>query len=97
MGPALTGVDLAEGGYQLLPLLTRVGLFGFGGELAQETIQEARGINEQSVKEIASSAGFKSIFAVGGTATLEPVIRSFMNVYNGAGFLKEVRNLLRVF
>ena len=88
VGPALTGLDLAEGGYQLLPLLTRVGLFGFGGELAQEGVQEIRGINEQSVKEIASSAGFKSIFAVSGTAVLEPVIRRFMNVYNGAGLLK---------
>ena len=88
VGPALTGVDLAEGGYQLLPLLTRVGIFSFGGEAVQETIQEARGINEQSVKEIASSASFKSIFAVGGTAVLEPIIRRFMNVYNGAGLLK---------
>ena len=88
VGPALSGADLIDGGYKLLPLLTRVGIFGFGGELTQEGIQELRGINEQTFSEIASGAGYKSIMAVGGTAALEPVVRNIGNIFKGAGFLK---------
>ena len=57
--PGLNAITNAEDAYSLLPLLARTGLFSFLGETAQETVQEFRGINEQGIKEIASSAGFK--------------------------------------
>jgi hypothetical protein len=85
--PGLSQITTVEDAYSLLPLLTRTGLFSFAGEIAQESVQELRGINEQGVKQIASSAGFKSIIATGGTAVLEPVVRRIANVFKGAGLL----------
>ena len=75
-------------GYELWPLLKRVGMYGFIGEATQEGIQEVRGVNEQTFGEIADTAGFKAIIGMGGTALLEPVIRRFMNVMKGKGLLK---------
>ena len=73
--------------YSLLPLLIKVGIGAFAGEMAQEGVQEFKGINEQSIKDISSSAGFKSIIAMGGTAVLEPIVRRVANVFKGAGLL----------
>ena len=87
--PGLNAITNAEDVYSLLPLLTRTGIFSFAGEVAQETVQDFRGINEQGVKEIASSAGFKSIIATGGTAVLEPVVRRIANVFKGAGLISK--------
>jgi len=86
--PGLSQITTADDVYSLFPLLSRTALFSFLGETTQETIQEFRGINEQGVKDIASSAGFKSIIATGGTAVLEPVVRRIANVFKGAGLLK---------
>ncbi len=85
--PGLNYLTNAEDAYSLLPLLARTLGFSFAGEVAQETVQEFKGINEQGVKEIASSAGFKSIIATGGTAVLEPVVRRVANVFKGAGLI----------
>jgi len=87
--PGLNTITNAEDVYSLLPLLTRTGIFSFLGETAQETVQDFRGINEQGVKEIASSAGFKSIIATGGTAILEPIVRRVANVFKGAGLISK--------
>ena len=75
-------------GYDLWPLIKRVGLYGAIGEFTQEGIQEARGVNEQTFGEIADSAGFKSLIGMVGTAALEPIVRRFMNVMKGRGLLK---------
>jgi hypothetical protein len=85
--PGVNLVTNADDAYSLLPLLTRTGIFSFAGEATQEAIQEFRGINEQGVKDIASSAGFKSIVATGGTAALEPIVRRIANVFKGSGLL----------
>ena len=87
--PGLNAITNAEDVYSLLPLLARTGIFSFLGEATQETIQDFRGINEQGVKEIISSAGFKSIIATGGTAVLEPVVRRIANVFKGAGLISK--------
>ena len=87
--PGLNAITNAEDAYSLLPLLTRTGIFSFLGETAQETVQDFRGINEQGIDEIASSAGFKSIIATGGTAVLEPVVRRIANVFKGAGLISK--------
>ena len=50
-------------GFELLPLMTRMAIYGGGGELIQEAIQEARGINEQTFSEIADTAAFKSLIS----------------------------------
>jgi len=81
LGAGLTGYDLGS-------LLFRVGLYGFGGELAQEGIQEVRGVNEQTFKEVSDSASFKALIGMGGTAVMEPIVRRLMNVFKGKGLLK---------
>ena len=81
LGTGLTGYDLGS-------LLFRVGLYGFAGEVAQESIQEARGVNEQTYKEISDSAAFKGLVGMGGTAVMEPIVRRFMNVFKGKGLMK---------
>ena len=81
LGTALTGYDLGS-------LLFRVGLYGFGGEIAQEGTQEVRGVNENTFKEISDSAAFKGLIGMGGTAVMEPIVRRFMNVFKGKGLLK---------
>jgi hypothetical protein len=81
LGTGLTGYDLGS-------LLFRVGLYGFAGEVAQEGIQEVRGVNEQTFKEISDSAAFKGLVGMGGTAVMEPIVRRFMNVIKGRGLLK---------
>ena len=81
LGTGLTGYDLGS-------LLFRVGLYGFGGELAQEGIQEVRGVNEQTFKEVSDSGAFKALVGMGGTAVMEPLVRRLMNVFKGKGLLK---------
>ena len=54
VGAALTG-------YDLWGLLTRTALYSTAGEIAQEGVQEFRGINEQSFGEILDSAAFKGL------------------------------------
>ena len=46
--------------YDLLSLMTRMGLYGAAGEMAQEGVQELKGVNEQSLKEL-TKAGFYKI------------------------------------
>ena len=81
LGAGLTGYDLSS-------LLFRVGLYGYGGEIAQEGIQEVRGVNENTFKEISDSGAFKGLIGMGGTAVMEPIVRRFMNVFKGKGLLK---------
>jgi len=81
LGTGLTGYDLGS-------LLFRVGLYGFAGEVAQESVQQFRGVNEQTYKEIADSAAFKGLVGMTGTAVAEPIVRRFMNVFKGKGLLK---------
>ena len=75
-------------GYDLWPLIKRVGLYGFLGEATQEGIQEVRGVNEQTFGEIADTAGFKGLIGMVGAAALEPIVRRFINVFKGKGLLK---------
>ena len=81
LGTGLTGYDLGS-------LLFRVGLYGYAGEVAQEGVQQFRGVNEQTYKEISDSAAFKGLVGMGGTAVMEPIVRRFMNVIKGKGLLK---------
>jgi len=82
VGAALTG-------YDLWGLLTRTALYSTAGEIAQEGVQEFRGINEQSFGEILDSAAFKGLVATGGTMVMEPVIRKFGDIFSGRGILKK--------
>ena len=82
LGTALTG-------FELLPLMTRMAIYGGGGELIQEAIQEARGINEQTFSEIADTAAFKSLVSFVGTGVAEPVIRKFGDIFTGRGLFKK--------
>ena len=82
LGTALTG-------FELLPLMTRMAIYGGGGELIQEAIQEARGINEQTFREIADTAAFKSLISFVGTGVAEPVVRKFGDIFTGRGLFKK--------
>ena len=62
-------------GYDLLPLMTRMGLYGAAGELAQEGVQELRGINEQSFKDIASPAS-SLLFKIPLPLNTSPIFRA---------------------
>jgi hypothetical protein len=64
-------------------------IYGGGGELIQEAIQEARGINEQTFSEIADTAAFKSLVSFVGTGVAEPVIRKFGDIFTGRGLFKK--------
>ena len=75
-------------GFDLLPLMTRMGLYGAAGELTQEGVQELRGINEQSFKEISDTAGYKGLVAFVGTGVAEPIVRKIGDVFSGRGILK---------
>tara|TARA_R100001224_G_scaffold52700_1_gene30821 strand:- start:536 stop:3709 length:3174 start_codon:yes stop_codon:yes gene_type:complete len=75
-------------GYDLLPLMTRMGLYGAAGELAQEGVQELRGVNEQTFKEIADTAGYKGLVTFVGTGVAEPVVRKIGDIFSGRGLLK---------
>ena len=75
-------------GFDLLPLMTRMGLYGAAGEMAQEGVQELRGINEQSFKDIADTAGYKGLVTFVGTGVAEPVVRKIGDVFSGRGILK---------
>ena len=85
IGPPLAA---ALTGYDLLSLMTRMGLYGAGGEMAQEGIQELRGINEQSFKEISDTAGYKGLVGFVGTGVAEPIVRKIGDVFSGRGILK---------
>ena len=74
--------------FELFPMLTRMGIYGAAGELAQEGVQELKGINEQSFKEIAETAGFKGLLSSVGTAILTPVTNRLSNLFTGKGVLK---------
>ena len=76
-------------GFELLPLMTRMAIYGGGGELIQEAIQEARGINEQTFSEIADTAAYKSLVTFVGTGVAEPVIRKFGDIFTGRGLFKK--------
>ena len=76
-------------GFELLPLMTRMAIYGGGGELIQEAIQEARGINEQTFSEIADTAAFKSLISFVGTGVAEPVVRKFGDIFTGRGLFKK--------
>jgi len=76
-------------GFELLPLMTRMAIYGGGGELVQEAIQELRGINEQTFSEIADTAAYKSLVSFVGTGVAEPVIRKFGDIFTGAGLFKK--------
>jgi hypothetical protein len=82
LGTALTG-------FELLPLMTRMAIYGGGGELVQEAIQELRGINEQTFSEIADTAAYKSLVSFVGTGVAEPVIRKFGDIFTGRGLFKK--------
>jgi hypothetical protein len=75
--------------FELLPLMTRMAIYGGGGELIQEAIQELRGINEQTFSEIADTAAFKSLVSFVGTGVAEPVIRKFGDIFTGRGLFKK--------
>jgi hypothetical protein len=82
------GVTSALTGYELLPLMTRMGLYGAAGEMAQEGVQELKGVNEQSLKEIYDTAGYKGLVGFVGTGVAEPIIRKIGDVFSGRGILK---------
>ena len=75
-------------GFDLWPLMMRMGIYGAAGELAQEGVQEYRGMNEQSFKEIADTAAFKGLIASAGTVVVEPIVRKLGNIFSGRGILK---------
>ena len=74
--------------YDLLSLMTRMGLYGAAGEMAQEGVQELKGVNEQSLKEIYDTAGYKGLVGFVGTGIAEPIIRKIGDVFSGRGLLK---------
>jgi len=74
-------------GFELLPLMTRMAIYGGGGELVQEAIQELRGINDQTFSEIADTAAYKSLVSFVGTGVAEPVIRKFGDIFTGKLFM----------
>lgn len=83
--PVLGGLTTS---FELFPMLTRMGIYAFGGELAQEGVQELKGINEQSFKDIAETAGYKGLLSSVGTGVLTVVTNKIGNVFSGRGFLK---------
>ena len=75
-------------GFSLFPLAIRMGIYGAGGEFAQEGIQELKGINEQSLAEISETAGYKGVLGMVGTAALTAITNRLGNIFSGKGFLK---------
>jgi len=82
LGTALTG-------FELLPLMTRMAIYGAGGEFVQESIQELRGINEQTFSEIADTAAYKGLVSFVGTGVAEPVVRKLGDIFTGKGMFKK--------
>jgi hypothetical protein len=76
-------------GFELLPLMTRMAIYGAGGEFIQEGIQELRGINEQTFSEIADTAAFKGLVSFVGTGVAEPVVRKLGDIFTGKGMFKK--------
>ena len=76
-------------GFELLPLMTRMAIYGAGGEFVQESIQELRGINEQTFSEIANTAAFKGLVSFVGTGVAEPVVRKLGDIFTGKGLFKK--------
>ncbi len=76
-------------GFELLPLMTRMAIYGAGGEFIQESIQELRGINEQTFSEIADTAAFKGLVSFVGTGVAEPVVRKLGDIFTGKGMFKK--------
>ena len=76
-------------GFELLPLMTRMAIYGAGGEFIQEGIQELRGINEQTFSEIADTAAFKGLVSFVGTGVAEPVVRKLGDIFTGKGLFKK--------
>ena len=76
-------------GFELLPLMTRMAIYGAGGEFVQESIQELRGINEQTFSEIADTAAFKGLVSFVGTGVAEPVVRKLGDMFTGKGLFKK--------
>ena len=75
--------------FELLPLMTRMAIYGGTGELIQEAIQELRGINEQTFGEIADTAAYKSLVAFVGSGIGESVVRKFGDIFTGKGLFKK--------
>jgi len=73
--------------FELFPLAFRMGSYAFLGEVAQEGVQEAKGINEQSFAEISETAGYKGLLSTVGTTILTPVINKIGNIFGGRGIL----------
>ena len=76
-------------GFELLPLMTRMAIYGAGGEFIQEGIQELRGINDQTFSEIADTAAFKGLVSFVGTGVAEPVVRKLGDIFTGKGMFKK--------
>ena len=76
-------------GFELLPLMTRMAIYGAGGEFIQEGIQELRGINEQTFSEIADTAAYKGLVSFVGTGVAEPVVRKLGDIFTGKGLFKK--------
>ena len=76
-------------GFELLPLMTRMAIYGAGGEFIQEGIQELRGINDQTFGEIADTAAFKGLVSFVGTGVAEPVVRKLGDIFTGKGMFKK--------
>ena len=74
-------------GFELFPLAFRMGTYAFVGEVAQEGVQELKGINEQSFAEISETAGYKGLLSTVGTTILTPVINKLGNIFGGRGIL----------
>ena len=95
IGPPLSvGVTSALTGYELLPLMTRMGLYGAAGEMAQEGVQEVRGVNEQSLKEIYDTAGYKGLVGFVGTGVAEPIVRKIGDVFSQGVSIKAIIGLV---
>ena len=75
--------------FELLPLMTRMAIYGAGGEFIQEGIQELRGINDQTFGEIADTAAFKGLVSFVGTGVAEPVVRKLGDIFTGKGMFKK--------
>lgn len=68
----------------LLMLGATSGLGAAAGELAQQGVQELRGVNEEGIGDIATRAGAKGALDLAGTFALSPLI-GLKNIWSGAG------------
>ncbi len=68
-------------GVTIPKLIAKVSAGAFAGDLSQQAIQTARGIQAQPFSEQATQAGGKAAWAGGGTAVMEPVIRGGSKLY----------------